>query len=74
MTRERKKPGEAQIEEGGEGGLPEFPFQFSLEKEERGKERGFGGRGSAGVAPPDLDRDTKSTPPSQVLLFLPCLL
>lgn len=60
MMRERKKVGEAWIEEGRGRALPEFPFHFSLGKEEQEKERGrISGRGSAGVVPPDLDWDTK---------------
>lgn len=48
--REREKGGKAQIAWGREGGLPKFPLQFSLGKEERGKEREEGFWGGAALA------------------------
>lgn len=69
MKRERKrkkKPGEAQIEEGR--ALPAFPLLFSVGKEERGKEGGrISGRGNTGVVPTDLDQVHSSF--SSLLVF-----
>lgn len=78
MSRERKKPEEVEVEEGRGRALSAFPFQYSVEKEERGgRKEGEVGRifrrGNAGVVPPDLHRATESTSPFQLLLFVLCL-
>lgn len=76
MRRERKKVGGGQILSSGEGGLCQHFLSNILWKRRSEGRREVGrisGRGSAGVAPPDLHWATKCTPPFQFFLFLPCL-